>query len=290
MKPTRLFKHPALFALLSLCFACAGCDSQNETEVQRLTTENATLEKELEQTQRELEELKFGAPRLWAEIQSQLEIKAWAKVQELSEQLQSRHPNTPEAELSLSTLNTATLELGKIATKQKAKEAAEIAAAQKLKAAEEKRIAASVSRMRTKVDKIDGVTWYHDRSTPRYANYNSFHLYLGKRANSSPSIRLRVQYNADDWLFIESFLVVADGNRFEYGPADFERDNDSEIWEWYDEPATSRDLNMIKAVIASRDAVIRFNGRQYRKDRTITSTQKKALQNVLDAYEALGGT
>lgn len=289
MKLTGLSNPTALLALLSL-FAFTGCDSERKTQIHQLTAENATLAKELEQTKQELEDLKFGAPRLWAEVQSQTEKGDWGKVQKLSGQLQVRHPNTPESVLAGSALANATLELAKIAVEAEAKKAKEIAAAQKLKTSEEKRIAASVSRMRTKVDSIEGVTWYYDRTTPRYTNYNSFHLYLGKRGLSSPSIRLRVQYNADDWLFIESFLVVADGDRFEYGPVDFERDNDSEIWEWYDEPATSRDLEMIKAVIASREAVIRLNGRQYRKDRTITSSQKKALQNVLDAYIALGGT
>lgn len=83
--------------------------------------------------------------------------------------------------------------------------------------------------------------------------------------------------------------MVADGQRFERGRVKFERDHDSKIWEWYDENLTDADLQMIRAIIASKEAVIRFNGRQYRKDRTITASQKAALQNVLDAYKALGG-
>jgi len=36
--------------------------------------------------------------------------------------------------------------------------------------------------------------------------------------------------------------------------------------------------------------VIRFSGRQYRHDRTITAAEKLALRNVLDAYKVLRGT
>ncbi len=46
---------------------------------------------------------------------------------------------------------------------------------------------------------------------------------------------------------------------------------------------------MIKAIISSKQAIIRFEGKQYRNDKVITPIQKKALENVLDAYLALGG-
>lgn len=46
---------------------------------------------------------------------------------------------------------------------------------------------------------------------------------------------------------------------------------------------------IVKAIINSKTAIIRHHGQQYNKDREITSNEKKALQNILDAYEALGG-
>lgn len=154
---------------------------------------------------------------------------------------------------------------------------------------EEKRLASALQRMSKKTDKIEGVDWYRDKSSPAYNNQNGFFIYIGKRSTGAPWLRLRIQYFAEDWLFIESFIVAADDQRFESGRVKFERDHDSEIWEWYDENLTNADLQMIKSIIASKEAVIRFNGRQYRKDNTITASQKAALQNALDAYKALGG-
>ena len=155
---------------------------------------------------------------------------------------------------------------------------------------EDKRVASALQKMRKNTDKIDGVDWYRDKSSPAYTNQNGFFIYAGKRSAGGPWLRLRIQYLAEDWLFIQSFVVVADGQRFERNRVKFERDNNSRIWEWYDENLTDADLQMIKAIISSKEAVIRFNGRQYRKDKTITASQKAALQNVLDAYKALGGT
>jgi len=42
-------------------------------------------------------------------------------------------------------------------------------------------------------------------------------------------------------------------------------------------------------VANGKDVKIRFSGKDYYKDKTITNQQKLALRNILDAYEALGG-
>jgi hypothetical protein len=149
--------------------------------------------------------------------------------------------------------------------------------------------AAALKSMVKRTDKIDGIDWYRDRSSPAYNNRNGFFIYIGKRSNSSPWLRLRAQYHAEDWLFIRGFVVVADDQRFERGPVVFERDNDSKIWEWYDADVDATDLNLLNAVANSKQATIRFNGQQYRSDRTISAAEKTAIRNVLNAYRSLGG-
>lgn len=167
---------------------------------------------------------------------------------------------------------------------------AQIAEAERMKQQQEdQRLAVALQKMNKTTDKLEGIDWFRDKSSPVYTNQNGFFLYIGNRGGSLPSLRLRIQYFAKKWLFIESFVMFADSHRFERNRVKFERDNNSEIWEWYDEPLTDADLEMIKAVIVSKESVIRFNGRQYKVDKTITPTQKTALQNVLDAYNALGG-
>lgn len=140
----------------------------------------------------------------------------------------------------------------------------------------------ALSRLSKRYDKFQDVTWYSSPSSPRYRNYNAFYLYFGISDNSKLPLRLVVQYENEDWLFIQSATVNVDGENYSIS-GDWERDNDSRIWEWIDE--TLDDRAMIEAIINSKSAVIRFDGRQYYDNRTISAAQKKSLRDVLLAYD-----
>ena len=148
---------------------------------------------------------------------------------------------------------------------------------------------AALNGMRVKKDNFDGTKFYTDRSTPYYANYSSFHIYIGMREGGDPYLRFVARYSDEDWLFVESASINLDGDvrDLDVG-SDWDRDNGSgDIWEWVDINATDYHLDLVRDVIKSKSAVVRYFGSKYRDDRTITSTQKRALQNVLNAYEAL---
>lgn len=152
----------------------------------------------------------------------------------------------------------------------------------------EQRRATAVAAMRKDVDKLENTTWYYDKSSPNRANTNTFHVYFGEKGKDV-WLRWTTRYFADTWLFVHSFTVYADGQSWEYNNVKIERDHTADTWEWHDTTPTARDIEMIRAVIRSKEATIRFHGRQYHDDRKISATQKKALQRVLDAYVARGG-
>jgi hypothetical protein len=93
-----------------------------------------------------------------------------------------------------------------------------------------------------------------------------------------------MQYYSSDWLFIKEAKISIDGTVYTISNTQWERDNDSDIWEWSDEPLNDRGL--IEKIIKSKSAVIRYEGNQYYDDRTISSSQKLALKQILDAYDA----
>jgi hypothetical protein len=285
---SRLMNFIRALLLVLAVLATTGCDGEAKRQAELLQTENMALRKELEEMKRERDELKFGAARLLAQIESEASKSEWEAVKKLSEDLIARHPSSTEANRAKQILANATSALARAAAEAKNVEMMRLEAERKQKQAEERRLAVALSKMSKKVDTIEHITWYRDRSSPKYTNHNAFFLYIGEQ-EFGPFLRLRLQYTADDWLFIQSFMVVADGRRFDYDPVDFKRDHDSEIWEWYDENATGRDLEMVKAVIASHNAVVRYIGQYYKRDRTITAAEKAALRNVLDAYKVLGG-
>jgi len=162
-----------------------------------------------------------------------------------------------------------------------AEKAAAAKAAQELKNA--------LAALRVKKDSVTNKKWYYARTTTQYIDTNSLHLYMGQEQGSEPYLRFRIQYAGDDWLFINKFTINADGQVFVIEPdyGDMERDNDSDVWEWYDISPSDGNLSMVKAIMNSKKAVIRCEGDQYYKDRTITSTEKKALKSVLAGYNAL---
>lgn len=278
-----------LYLLLTVsALALSGCERERGGTQ---PAEIALLRKELADAKRELDELKHGPARMLARAEAAATKSDWAATKKYAEDLLARHPASSESDRAKQLVASSVSALAKAAKEAELAEARRLEAERVKRVQEERRLAAALGRMYQTVDAIENITWYRDRSSPRHENANGFYLYIGKRSGSDPWLRLRVQYNAEDWLFIQSFLVVADGQRFEYPEVNFERDHSGgRIWEWYDEPATSSDLDLVNAIIGSKSAVIRFNGRQYRRDRTITASEKAALRNVLDAYKVLAGT
>jgi hypothetical protein len=150
---------------------------------------------------------------------------------------------------------------------------------------------AALAQMRITKDEVKGVSWYEDKSSPKYANANGFYLYAGAAKGSNPTLRLRIQYYGDDWLFIEKYFFNVDGKTLTINPGygDVETDNDTKVWEWFDTKPNSSELDLIKSIVKSKKAIMRLEGSKYYKDVVISAAQKKALGRVLTVYAGLGG-
>jgi hypothetical protein len=146
---------------------------------------------------------------------------------------------------------------------------------------------AAIQKMRRKEDKIQGITWFLDKSTPDTNNRNNVHLYIGQKG-SDVWLRWKLQYASDSWLFAKAYIVAADDKRFE-SRARFERDHHTTIWEWHDTTVGKPELEVVQAIIGAKDVTIRYVGDKYHDDRKVSPQEKQALKNVLDAYIALGG-
>jgi len=197
-------------------------------------------------------------------------------------------PVSPFAEEARQLAATAQLKLDKA-----------LAAMQRKTAEEEDEKRASIKHLRKDYDAILGITWYYHESSPRYRNQRSaIYLYFGVwdgRATPGPP-RFTIEYVSSDWLFVENYTIKADDKSFSLHPGGGEIETDSGIradgevgiWEWLDAPV--KDFNMIRAIANSAKVVLRYSGKQYYHDRTIPASEKKAMQQVLLAWESLGGT
>lgn len=155
------------------------------------------------------------------------------------------------------------------------------------KAEGSKRAAEAFALLDKSYDKVQGITWYEPTERPYYADTRSYVLpYIGIQ-NGNAWLRLAYWYTADDWIFWENLTIMVDGKKYyEYvGAFGTERDNDTEVWEYYDKAATDDDIEMLWAIANSVETIVRFQGDNYHYDLTISSSDKNAIKKVLTAYE-----
>lgn len=138
---------------------------------------------------------------------------------------------------------------------------------------------------RQETDEFDDLTFYYDKRTPVYANRNFIYPYIGRKGDTY-WLRLKFQYSADDWLFINQIRIKTDNNEYEIY-ANFERDNSAEIWEWHDMSPSDDEIMMLRDMAISKGTMVRYIGSQYRKDRTITAREKDIIKKTLGIYENL---
>ena len=262
-------------------FGCKNNDGISKDEYKKLKAANEVLKAALK-------DCRQGPKKRLNEAKSLFEKKSYDRCKAVLVMLIDKYPGASETIQAKELLEATDVELQKIAAE---KERAEKEKAEK----EARHLANATKKMRKSYDDISGTTWYYDKTSPRYLNTRTdFGAYIGKEKYGVPRLRLRILYVADDWLFIEKYMIKVDGRVYaitesKYG--EIETDNGGGgIWEWLDRSVGSREYQIIKAVADAKDAKIRFVGRQYHKDRVITMREKQTLKNVLDAYEALGGS
>jgi len=149
----------------------------------------------------------------------------------------------------------------------------------------------AMSHMRVKKDAVKNTKYYRDQSSPKYVNQNGFDVYTGGSDGSTPGLFWEIQYEGSDWLFIKSYFFNVDGFTYELTPdyGVIKTDNDTNVWEWYNEAMTAEQVDLIQRIINSKSAVMRLNGSQYYKDVKISASQKAGLQHVLTVFQGLGG-
>jgi len=136
-----------------------------------------------------------------------------------------------------------------------------------------------------KEDEFEGNTFYRDPRTPYYTNVNFIYPYIGQKG-SSYWLRLKFQYAADDWLFINKGILLVDGEKFII-TGNWKTDHNSGIWEWLDISVRDTERLILEKIANSESAKIRYVGRQYHNDRTITKKEKSIIKKTLEIYDNL---
>lgn len=151
-----------------------------------------------------------------------------------------------------------------------------------------------LNAMREKTDEVRGTTSYTHRDSSEFVNSHSdFYAYFVQGKSGIPSLRLQIQYVADDWLFIKRFTIKADEQTFTLTPTglrDVERGNKGgKIWEWHDRAVGAPEREMLNAIATAKKVILRCEGNQYQKDRELSDSEVNRIRTVLMAYQIKGG-
>lgn len=182
----------------------------------------------------------------------------------------------------------STSESSNIVKKDSIQLAQEQAIKDSLEIIKQKEIEELLSTFNKKTDDFTGTTFYRDKRTPN-SNKNNFIFPYLVYEQETFYLRMQFQYTANDWLFIQNVLIKTDSNDYTVS-GNFERDNHSEIWEWYDITPNIHQINMLRDIASSSVVKVRYEGRQYHKDRTITEKEKDIIKKTLEIFDKLENT
>ena len=161
--------------------------------------------------------------------------------------------------------------------------------AEKQKAATVKQLKYNIhelrKQLRSKVDSVENITWYYDKTSPKYISGNVIYCYMGE---SGGQYWLRVIYgfSKDDWIFMDSIVFNIDGWITRKVVRYNERNTDVNdgIFEWVDWKVLPVDEDFLLAIANSKSTQIKFSGNDGAKSFTVSKQQKKALKNIITYY------
>lgn len=146
------------------------------------------------------------------------------------------------------------------------------------------------------LDEFSGnkTVWIFPKNAPRHINKNAIYCYFQTNNDVPSNFRLRVQYNAESWLFFNKVQFLISGEVYDYAPSigtkKEEATNDGTVCEWFDVPVYP-DTKMILEELSECNgtAKIKFIGSNLHDIKTITKTQISDIKRAMDYFQAKGG-
>jgi len=152
---------------------------------------------------------------------------------------------------------------------------------------------AQFKNVRKTYDAASQVIWYVPQSAPEVVKSSAFYLYFGKGDGGKLTpLRLKAIYHGDQALQVRRYWANADGKQLISLPAGaWHIDSVMQVWEWLDEPVESaRQIHDMLILAEAKNAVIYVKGKRSIRKFVLTKEQKRALRDVISAYQASGGS
>lgn len=266
-----------LFTIISAILVVVSCGATQQ-EYDSLMAKNSQLEAEVLNLKQVVESLKQvvenyeNTPdRLYSGVAELIANKDIEGLTALCAKFEKYHPASIECQKAKSALQM-------LIDEKDAREKAEKA----------KRMQA-VNKLKKEYDDVSGCTWYYNPYFTHYNNENLTSLYIGQKGTNI-WLRLKMSYEGDDWIFFENAYLSYDGNTRTIPFNEYD-DKKSDIgygrvWEWIDVAVADTLLSYLKDMVNGKTLKMRLSGK-YTETRTLTENERKALQDVLLAYDVL---
>lgn len=195
-------------------------------------------------------------------------------------------PNIEETSESTQTTTKPVVKVPEFNTEEYAKSLVE---KEKLRAASEKQLKYEINelrkQLRSNVDTVENITWYHDKTTPQYISGNMIYCYMGE-SGLHRWLRVVYGFSRDEWIFMDSIVFNIDGKITRKVVRYDERHTDvnNGIYEWVDWQVLPVDEDFLLSIANSKSTQIKFSGDEGAKSFTVSKNQKKALKNIITYY------
>lgn len=263
-------KTKYLFLILCSAILLSCNNSELERKIQTLTAEVTLLRDSLNKVIPELEGYRNDPVKLCSNVDELYKSGNVDELNVIKDKLAKYHPESEQ--------------YTKVSNLIEKYEAEQIKKAE----AEKKARLKAVSKLRKEYDDINHITWYYNPYFTHYNNSNHTSIYIGQNDNTV-WLRLRMSYEGDDWIFFTSAYLSYDGNT-KYIPFDEYRekktDNNTRVWEWIDVGVDDDLISYLNNMVNGKNVKMRLSGK-YTHTRNLTSTEIKAIKDVLLAYDVL---
>ena len=260
-----------------LVFTLIAC-GPSKKEYNDLKLENVSLLSQIDSLNNELDAYRYAPSKLLADARLVAQNKDKVGVVQILDQIKKYHPEAIEC-----------AEVQKLLDRLEAEEKAKIAAEERKKEQERQERLRAVKKLKKEVDDVQQITWYYNPYFTHYNNTNLTSLYMGER-NGNVWLRLKMSYTGDDWIFFEQAFLSYDGNTqqiFFNKYDDKETDNASgDVWEWIDVSVSESHLAFLKEMVNGKSVKMQLTGK-YTKTRTLSANEKRAIKEMILAYEVL---
>ncbi len=158
---------------------------------------------------------------------------------------------------------------------------------------------AAIKNTNISYDKIQNISFIQHKNEPKYISTRSYVLpQIGQNGNflngtgwGTPWMNIVYNYTGDDWVFWTKLTINVDGKNYYHSWSYWEitRDNGhGDVWEYVYTTPKYGDIEMLKAIAASQETIVRFEGDDDKKyDYTVRDADKQAIRDMVTIYEYL---